>query len=94
MEGTTTLEIAYVSTNPIELREDSENNNITVLIANSGSAKARSVSVRIDPSSPFVEAYSGSTSDFTEGIQARSSHKFVFALDIDDGTEARTNSRE
>ncbi len=90
VEGTTTLEVADVSTNPLELREDSENNNITVLIENSGSAKARSVSVKINPPSPFVEAYSGSTSEFTEEIQARSSHKFVFALDIEDGAKAGT----
>ena len=87
VEGTTTLEVADVSTDPPELREDSENNNITVLIDNSGSAKARSVSVRMDPHSPFVEAYSGSTCDFTEEIKARSSHNFVFALDIEDGAE-------
>ncbi|HJH25557.1 MAG TPA: hypothetical protein C5S37_02030 [Methanophagales archaeon] len=31
VEGTTTLEVADVSTDPLELREDSENNNITVL---------------------------------------------------------------
>jgi len=90
VEGTTTLEVADVSTNPLELREDSENNNITVLIENSGSAKARSVTVKINPPSPFVEAYSGSTSEFTEEIQARSSHKFVFALDIEDGAKAGT----
>ena len=90
VEGTTTLEVADVSTNPLELREDSENNNITVLIENSGSAKARSVSVKINPPGPFVEAYSGSTSEFTEVIQARSSHKFVFALDIEDGAKAGT----
>lgn len=87
VEGTTTLEVADVATDPLELREDSENNNITVLIDNSGSTKARSVSVRMDTSSPFVDAYSGSTSDFTEDIQARSSHRFVFALDIEDGAE-------
>ena len=87
VEGTTTLEVADVSTDPPELREDSGNNNITVLIENSGSAKARSVSLRMDPHSPFVEAYSGSTSGFTEEIQARSSHSFVFALDIEDGAE-------
>ncbi len=87
VEGTTTLEVADVSTDPLELREDSENNNITVLIENSGSAKARSVSLRMDPRRPFVEAYSGSTSDFTEVIQARSSNSFVFALDIEDGAE-------
>ena len=87
VEGTTTLEVADVATDPPELREDSENNNITVLIENSGTAKARSVSVRMDPSSPFVEAYSGSTSDFTEEILARSSYRFVFALDIEDGAE-------
>ena len=90
VEGTTTLEVADVSTNPFELREDSENNNITVLIENSGSAKARSVSVKINPPGPFVEAYSGSTSEFTEVIQARSSHKFVFALDVEDKAEAGT----
>nr|QNO53473.1 hypothetical protein HCHKDHBN_00044 [Methanosarcinales archaeon ANME-1 ERB6] len=90
VEGTTTLEVADVSTNPLELREDSENNNIAVLIENSGSAKARSISVRMDPPSPFVEAYSGSLSEFTEEIQARSSHRFVFALDIEDGAEAGT----
>ena len=87
VEGTTTLDVADVSTDPLELREDSENNNITVLIENSGTAKARSVSVRMDPSSPFTEAYSGSTSAFTEEIKARSSHNFVFALDIEDGAE-------
>ena len=87
VEGTTTLEVADVSTDPPELREDSENNNVAVLIENSGSAKARSVSVRTDPPHPFVEAYSGSTSDFTEEIPARSSHRFVFALDIEDGAE-------
>ena len=87
VEGTTTLDVADVSTDPFELREDSENNNITVLIENSGSAKARSVSLRMDPHSPFVEAYSGSTSGFTEEIEARSSHSFVFALDIEDGAE-------
>lgn len=87
VEGTTTLEVADVSTDPPELREESENNNITVLIENSGSAKARSVCLRMDPHSPFVEAYSGSTSGFTEEIQARSSHSFVFALDIEDGAE-------
>jgi hypothetical protein len=87
VEGTTTLEVANVATDPLELREDSENNNITVLIENSGSAKARSVSVRMDPPSPFTAAYSGSTSDFTEKIQARSSHNFVFALDIEDRAE-------
>jgi len=85
--GTTTLEVADVATDPPELREESENNNITVLIENSGSAKARSVSLRMDPPSPFVEAYSGSTSGFTEEIEARSSHSFVFALDIEDGGE-------
>jgi len=90
VEGTTTLEVADVSTAPLELREDSENNNITVLIENSGSSKARSVSVKIDLSGPFVDAYSGSTSEFTEVIPARSSHKFVFALDIEDGAEAET----
>lgn len=87
VEGTTTLEVADVSTDPLELREDSGNNNIKVLIENSGSAKAKSVSVRIDPSSPFGAAYSGSTSNFTEEIKARSSHSFVFALDIEDGAE-------
>ena len=87
VEGTTTLEVADVSTDPYELRGDSENNNIAVLIENSGSAKARSVSVRIAPPGPFVEAYSGSTSDFTEELQARSSYSFVFALDIEDGAE-------
>lgn len=87
VEGTTTLEVADISTDPPELREDSENNTITVLIENSGSAKARSVSLRMDPPSPFVEAYSGSTSGFTEEIEARSSHSFVFALDIEDGAE-------
>ncbi|MEA2051484.1 MAG: CARDB domain-containing protein [Euryarchaeota archaeon] len=87
VEGTTTLGVADISTDPPELREESENNNITVLIENSGSAKARSVSLRMDPSSPFVEAYSGSTSGFTEEIEARSSHSFVFALDIEDGAE-------
>ena len=87
VEGKTTLEVADVSTDPLELREDSENNNVTVLIENSGSGKARSVSLRMDPHSPLVEAYSGSTSDFTEEIQARSSHSFVFALDIEDGAE-------
>jgi hypothetical protein len=90
VEGTTTLAVADVSTNPFELREDSENNNITVLIENSGSAKARSVSFKINPPGAFVEAYSGSTTDFTEVIQARSSHKFVFALDIEDSAEAGT----
>jgi hypothetical protein len=87
VEGTTTLEVADVSTDPLELREDSENNNVAVLIENSGSAKARSVSVKMNPHSPFVEAYSGSTSGFTEEIEARSSHSFVFALDIEDGVE-------
>ncbi|NQE46432.1 hypothetical protein C5S31_10460 [ANME-1 cluster archaeon GoMg2] len=87
VKGTTTLEVADVETRPSELREDSENNNVTVLIENSGSSKARSVSVRIDPPSPFTEAYSGSTSDFTEEIPARSSHNFVFALDIEDGAK-------
>jgi hypothetical protein len=41
----------------------------------------------MDPPSPFVEAYSGSTSGFTEEIEARSSYSFVFALDIEDGAE-------
>jgi hypothetical protein len=87
VEGTTTLKVADVATDPPELREDSENNDITVLIENSGSAKARSVSVRMDPPSPFADAYSGSTCDFTEEILARSSHSFVFALDIEAGAE-------
>ncbi|MGB7001994.1 MAG: hypothetical protein WBE22_08295 [Halobacteriota archaeon] len=87
VEGTTTLEVADVETNPPELREDSENNNVTVLIDNSGTAKARSVTVKIDPASPFTEAYSGSTSDFTDEIPARKSHRFVFALDIEDGAK-------
>ncbi len=87
VEGTTTLDVADVSTDPLELRKDSENNDMTVLIENSGSAKARSVSVKMNPHSPFVEAYSGSTSGFTEEIEARSSHSFVFALDIEDGAE-------
>jgi hypothetical protein len=87
VEGTTTLEVADVKTNPPELREDSENNNVTVLIDNSGTAKARSVTVKIDPASPFTEAYSGSTSDFTDEIPARKSHRFVFALDIEDGAK-------
>nr|CBH39582.1 hypothetical protein BSM_30610 [uncultured archaeon] len=87
VEGTTTLDVADVSTDPPELREESENNNMAVLIENSGSAKARSVSVKMNPHSPFVEAYSGSTSGFTEEIEARSSHSFVFALDIEDGAE-------
>jgi len=87
VEGTTTLEVADVATNPPELREDSENNNVTVLIDNSGTAKARSVTVKIDPTSPFEEAYSGSTSDFTEEIPARKSHRFGFALDIEDGAK-------
>lgn len=87
VEGTTTLEVADVETNPPELREDSENNNVTVLIGNSGTAKARSVTVKIDPASPFTEAYSGSTSDFTDEILARKSHRFVFALDIEDGAK-------
>ena len=87
VEGTTTLEVADVETNPLELREDSENNNVTVLIGNSGTAKARSVTVKIDPASPFTEAYSGSTSDFTDEILARKSHRFVFALDIEDGAK-------
>ncbi len=87
VEGTTTLEVADVETNPPELREDSENNNVTVLIDNSGTAKARSVTVKIDPASPFTEAYSGSTSDFTDEISARKSHRFVFALDIEDGAK-------
>jgi hypothetical protein len=87
VEGTTTLEVADVATNPPELREDSENNNISVLIDNSGTAKARSVTVKIDPASPFTGAYSGSTSDFADEIPARSSHSFVFALDIEDEAE-------
>jgi len=87
VEGTTTLDVADVKTDPAELREDSENNNVTVLIENSGTAKARSVNVKIDPASPFTEAYSGSTSDFTDKIPARSSHSFVFALDIEDGAD-------
>ncbi|MEA3488121.1 MAG: hypothetical protein U9R10_02585 [Euryarchaeota archaeon] len=90
VEGTTTLEVADVETDPAELREDSENNNVTVLIENSGTAKARSVTVKIDPASPFTEAYSGSTSDFTDEIPARSSHSFVFALDIEDGADEET----
>ena len=90
VEGTTTLEVADVATNPPELREDSENNNVTILIDNSGTAKARSVTVKIDPASPFTEAYSGSTSDFTDEIPARKSHRFVFALDIED--EAKEGS--
>ncbi len=69
-----------------------ESHNLTVLIENSGSAKARSVSVKINPSGPFVEAYSGSTSEFTEEIPAPSSHKFVFTLDIEDGAKAGTYS--
>ncbi len=87
VEGTTTLEVVDVETVPAELREDSENNNVTVLIENSGTAKARSVTVKIAPASPFMEAYSGSTSDFTEEIPARKSYHFVFALDIEDGAE-------
>ncbi len=87
VEGTTTLEVADVETNPPELREDSENNNVTALIDNSGTAKARSVTVKIDPASPFTGAYSGSTSDFTDEIPARKSHRFVFALDIEDGAK-------
>ncbi len=87
VEGTTTLEVADVETNPPELREDSENNNVTVLIDNSGTAKVRSVTVKIDPTSPFTEAYSGSTSDFTDVIPARKSHRFLFALDIEDGAK-------
>ncbi|KAF5430075.1 hypothetical protein C5S39_08175, partial [Candidatus Methanophagaceae archaeon] len=51
---------------------------------------ARSVNVKIDPASPFTEAYSGSTSDFTDVIPARSSHSFVFALDIEDGAKEGT----
>lgn len=90
VEGTTTLEVADVETKPPELREDSENNDITVLIENSGTAKARSVSVKMVPSSPFEEAYSSSTSDFTEEIKARKSHRFVFALDVEDGAEEGT----
>ena len=90
VEGTTTLEVADVDTNPPELREDSENNNVTVLIDNSGTAKARSVTVKIDPASPFTGAYSGSTSDFTDEIPARKSHRFVFALDIEDGATEGT----
>jgi len=90
VEGTTTLDVADVETDPAELREDSENNNVTVLIENSGTAKARSVNVKIDPASPFTVAYSGSTSDFTDEIPARSSHSFVFALDIEDGAKEGT----
>ena len=84
VDGTTTLEVADVETNPPELREDSENNNVAVLIDNSGTAKARSVTVKIEPVSPFTEAYTGSTSDFADEILARKSHRFVFALDIED----------
>ncbi|RCV65179.1 hypothetical protein C5S53_05045 [Methanophagales archaeon] len=87
VEGITTLEVADVETNPPELREDSENNDLTVLIDNSGTAKARSVTVKIVPTSPFTEAYSGSTSDFTDEIAARKSHRFVFALDIEDSAK-------
>lgn len=90
VEGTTMLDVVDVETDPLELREDSENNKIIVTIENSGTAKARSVSVRMDPSRPFTEAYSGSTADFNEEIKARLSHRFEFALDIEEGAKAES----
>ncbi|MHC1573994.1 MAG: COG1361 S-layer family protein, partial [Candidatus Syntropharchaeales archaeon] len=88
VEGEILLDVADISTSPLELREDSENNNITVLVENAGSKDARSVTVTIDPASPFLEAYSGSRTDFTELIASRSSHSFSFALDVVDGAAA------
>jgi len=88
VEGEILLDVADISTSPLELREDSENNNITVLVENAGSKDARSVTVTIDPASPFLEAYSGSRTDFTELIASRSSHSFLFALDVVDGAAA------
>jgi len=86
--GEILLDVADVSTSPVELREDSENNGITVVVENAGSKKARSVTATIDPASPFLEAYSGSRTDFIEEIASRSSHSFSFALDVADGAEA------
>ncbi|OFV67414.1 MAG: secreted protein containing APHP domain protein [Candidatus Syntrophoarchaeum caldarius] len=88
VEGEILLDVADISTSPLELREDSENNNITVLVENAGSKDAKSVTVTIDPASPFLEAYSGSRTDFTEVIASRSSHSFSFALDVVDGAAA------
>jgi hypothetical protein len=83
IKGNANIRVAKISTNPVEFRSDTEKNKVTITIENAGKTVAKSVKANINLEKPFLEAYSGSSSDFISQIPPEGSHDFIIALDID-----------
>lgn len=83
VEGKPLVGVAKVTTNPLELRPDSEKNEIVITVENAGKTTAKSVKIELGTDDLFIESYSGSTLDFYQEILPGTSQDFVLTLDVE-----------
>lgn len=83
IKGKHNVRVAKISTTPVELRPDTENDKVIIKVENTGKTTAKSVKLNLDLKKPFSEAYSGSSSDFISQIPPDESNDFIISLDID-----------
>lgn len=90
IKGNPLIRVVKVSTSPVELRTDTEKNEVNIAVENAGKTTAKSVKLDVELKDPFTEAYSSSSSDFVTHILPDSSNDFVVTIDIDEDALAGT----
>lgn len=88
VKGVALVRVAKITTTPVEFRPNTENNKVTITVENAGKTTAKSVSIGVELTEPFTEAYSSSSRDFTTKIAPDESHDFTISLDIDENAQA------
>lgn len=83
VKGEAVIKIAKTTTSPIELRPDTEKNDLIIKVENSGTTAAKSVKINLEIEPPFSESFSSSSYDFATEIPVDGSHDFKIILDID-----------